>query len=128
MATFTDFTEKLWRGDTHRFRFVVMIRDPVTLVETIQNITSWQEFWLTAKRSVRDTDTDAIIALDDGLVDFLGPVPLKVGDWLETTDMRALKAALERTARTFMDLGTREFLQDHLCRPAALGSAGDEVV
>ncbi len=38
-------------------------------------------------------------ALDDGTVDFLGPVPLEVGDGFEAADMRALEAAFEGTTR-----------------------------
>lgn len=80
MSHFTGFTIAMWRGDTHRFKFVVKLYDPALdpalhseLPSTsdpmvIQDITAWQGFWFTAKRRIKDVDADAVIALDDATV------------------------------------------------------------
>lgn len=64
-SNFDGFTINMWRGDTHRFEFVVKIHNPDTDEDDVQPIGSWQGFWFTAKRRIRDLDADAIIALDD---------------------------------------------------------------
>lgn len=78
MSHFDGFEINMWRGDTHRFEFVVKLYDsaldpslhpeldPDSDPNVVQNITLWDKFWFTAKRRIRDLDTDAIIALDDG--------------------------------------------------------------
>ena len=67
-------------------------------------------------------------SFDGGAIDFLGPVPVEVGDRLEAVDAGTLNAPFQRSARTFLDFRAREFFQQQLRRPAGFGGAGDKVI
>lgn len=53
MPDYEDFDEEITRGDTHRFRFTVSVGG------VAQDITTWTNFWFTAR--TRHTDTTAVI-------------------------------------------------------------------
>jgi hypothetical protein len=55
------FTQSLFRGDQHKFRFQVMDE----LTGTPQNTASWMKFWVTGKARLSDADP-GVIALTTG--------------------------------------------------------------
>jgi len=59
MVSYNDFSETMTRGDTHVCRF------SVRLDGVVQDTTSWQQFWWTAKRSLFHTDAQAIMQLTE---------------------------------------------------------------
>jgi hypothetical protein len=60
MSDFADFSIAVRKGRTHYFDFAVKKPD-----QTAQNIAGWN-LWFTAKRSLADTDGDAVIAKTTG--------------------------------------------------------------
>ncbi len=65
---------------------------------------------------------------DQVALDLFGPVPVEVGDGLEASDAGSLKAAVEAASCLFDLLEASDFFEDLCGRPAALGSACEEIV
>jgi|SRR5579872_155588 len=62
MSDYSDFSLSFTRGDTHLFRFTVVDK----LTGVVQNITTWQKFWVTGKLHLSDSDANAVFELTLG--------------------------------------------------------------
>jgi hypothetical protein len=62
MSDYSDFSLSFTRGDTHLFRFTVTDK----LTGVVQNITTWQKFWVTGKLHLSDSDANAVFELTLG--------------------------------------------------------------
>ena len=66
--------------------------------------------------------------LDESAVDFLGPVPIKIGEGLEPADLGALEPAFEASAGFVVGLDAGEKLELLQGGESVLGGASEEVV
>lgn len=67
-------------------------------------------------------------ALDNIAIDFLRPVPIKVGHDFETSDAGALEPACQRALAAVMTFHTNDFFQDQVWRPLRFDGPGEEVI
>lgn len=73
MADFADFSEQMTRGDTHKFRFQVQLNG------INQDTTTWLKFWFTAKNSIDDLDSAAVMQLTSDLNGGITAVDATIG-------------------------------------------------
>src|SRR5438034_10811155 len=77
-SDFSDFEIKITRHDTHLFNFQVQLNG------VNQDTSLWTKFWFTAKKSIDDTDANAVMQLTSLPNGGIDPIDTAVGTYRVT--------------------------------------------